>query len=494
MTTSGNTVYRAIKAQVAALEQSHNSLDTKVSSCEGKIGTLTAQREDTIGKLANFYLPELEADDVKTTLGALQTRVRELFDAKQKERTELDQKMEASAEERKHLEERLDQVDLQLREKAQQRDALLITVNKELGANADYVELGIQAEQAHARFDQNNKRYETFNGEAEVKLQVYHADPLFKYLLDRGFGTDQYLCSGLTKKLDTWVARTVNFDKAFADYKVLTSMPELMEAEINQQKEELNGLTRRLKDTEKEVANRQGLTQVITDGESLIEDRREVLGLIDAEKEEFADYAQKRKTLNSTKDPYLQRATDSLKRYLGGESLASLREKALATPSPDDDGLVEKIASIDQEVGQLKRTAKDFHTDHDGISTQLDDLRDLSSYFAKKNFNDDRSYFGNDFKIDALLTQYLNGETSIDDVKGEIQSHQKWKPREIVDDYHIPTTGHRNYGGGLGLPNIGGNNWPSIGGGSVFGGGLGGGGFSSGGGIGGGGFTSGRGI
>jgi chromosome segregation ATPase len=504
MTTSGNTIYRAIKAQVAALEQSSSNLDAKLSGCERKIDELSNRREGVIGRLASFYLPELEADDVRITLGALQTRVKELFDAKQKERAELDQKMKDSAEERKQLEAGLEQVDLRLEEKTKQRDTLLIAVNRELGANADYLQLGIQAEQAHARLDQNQKRYDTFNGEAEVKLQAYRADPLFKYLLNCHFGTDRYLGSGLTRKLDTWVAKVVNFNKAFADYKTLVSMPELMRIEIDRQSEELEDLKGRIRSVEIKVADNQGLTPVIKEGETLSAERTRTLGLIEAEKEEFAGYAQKRKILDSTKDPYLQAATDSLKKYLGGESLASLREKALATPSPEDDGLVERIVQIDQEVGQLKRTAKDLHVDHGAISTQLGELRDLSAYFAKKGFNNDRSYFGSEFKVDTLLTQYLQGETTLEELKTEISSHHKLKPREVEDDYHIPTSGRRSYGGGidLGLPKAGGSDWPSFGGGSVFGGsggsifggGIGGGGFSGGSGVGGGGFTSGKGI
>lgn len=59
----------------------------------------------------------------------------------------------------------------------------------------------------------------------EGKRKPYEADPLFMYLLDRGFGTPRYQAIPLVRYFDRKVARYIGFEDARRDYAVLVELP-----------------------------------------------------------------------------------------------------------------------------------------------------------------------------------------------------------------------------------------------------------------------------
>lgn len=64
--------------------------------------------------------------------------------------------------------------------------------------------------------------------DARQKAPAYEHDPLFAYLLERGYGLPSYAGVGVFAVLDGWVARLVDFPRHFADYQRLKAIPERM--------------------------------------------------------------------------------------------------------------------------------------------------------------------------------------------------------------------------------------------------------------------------
>ena len=59
----------------------------------------------------------------------------------------------------------------------------------------------------------------------EQKGRPYRNDPLFAYLLDRGYGTTAYKGRGLVAGLDGWVAKLTGFDTARQHFAMLNAWP-----------------------------------------------------------------------------------------------------------------------------------------------------------------------------------------------------------------------------------------------------------------------------
>lgn len=479
MTRSGSTVYKSIKEKVAEAEKEQERFSNSVYKCEADIESFVNERENCYTQLATVYLPEMTAQSVKETLKEVQGEVQKIFKAKQERRKELEDSMQASIKKKKGLESKLDNVTEQLNQEAAERDKLKSEVMKELNSNKGYINLSSEARQNGERLAKNQKRLEEFKAEAKEKLPLYDKSKLFTYLLNRKFGSPDYQGRGIARILDAAVSDVVNYKEMKKNYDFLRSMPELMKIEFDKRKEESESLIKKLQNIEKESADRHGLTAVIEAGNKTGKARENVMAEIARLDDSYKQYAQERKEIDNTKDAYHQEAIKKLKSYLKGDDINELKKMARATAGTEDDKLVQRMEEIDLNIRSLKDNSKEAKAKRDEMQNKLNDLKDIQSKYTKKDYESSRSYFDDNFDVNALLTGYMLGRHSSDHCWGQIGEHQHFR-RE--DSY--------SYGGGRSGGGGGGGSYDSDGGGGGFGGG----GFSGGGGFGGGGFSSGGGF
>ncbi len=488
MTISGKKVYESIRTRIRAAENEQEGLSRELSAYEQGISTLTDQREQYFARLAMFYLPELDAAAVKNTLKELQDDVKNIFNERQQRRAQLDKLLSQSREKKAGLEEKLATADRQLEETVTQREQLKKALAEELAANPLYQNLHGHAGQAQTRLEQNKKRHETFTIQATQKLAAYTQEPLFDYLLRRNFGVGNYGDLAITTKLDTWVAGKVNYKETKANYDFLKLMPEAIKAEIDRQQNELDLVVENMRMMETKAAEQRGLPPVLSQGKHLIEQRKKILTSLEKEDQEFCGYAQERTEADNAKGEYYQTALGKLKGYLKGNTVSQLKQRAKTTPSTEDDGLVDKIEQVDVEIKEIKAKAKGIQQQQSALTTKLDGLQRISRFYTSKDYESNRSYFDSGFNVDTFLLGYLGGQYSLEAVTGQIDSHQKFKPRETYSSYSSQSYSSRDDDSSH--HHSSGSSSSSSDSGSGFGGG----GFDSGGGFGGGGFSSGDGF
>lgn len=482
MTISGSSVHSDIKEKISEEENKVEELESKIYTCETKIENLGTERENIYTKLATTYLPELEAKTVRETLHGVQAEVEKIFKEKQEKRQDLEKLMSSSQEEKRKFEKTLNEVTDSLNQKVAERDKLRGEVAKELSSNSEYTELDKNAKQAEERLKGNKERVGEIETLAKEKLPAYEKNRLFMYLVKRKFRTKNYDKRGLIARLDSWVAGLINFASQKANYDFLKAMPELMAQEVSRRQGELDKVVEELEKIEKNVSDKYGLTKIIEQGEALASERNEIIQETDKKDLEYQKYAQERKTLDSTKDPYHIEAVQELKKYLKGESVQQLKQRARGTPRTEDDRLVGRLEEIDLEIRELKDKTKNIKLDRNKEEKKLEGLREIESTYRKRDYDSRRSYFDSSFDINSLLIGYLAGKYSHDCFMDEMKTSHHFKPLETYhssssysSSYHSSESSGISFGGGGG-------------------GGFGGGGFSGGGGFGGGGFSSGRGF
>ncbi len=466
--TSGSSVYQTITSKISGVEQEHKKAAQAIRKTEAQIDTLVQEREQRFNALAEFYLPELSAKEVKQTIHELQQTVRQIYAQKMQRTRELDGLMETSEERQHQLQQALGTVDKELEEKAGVRDTLEGKVAGELEQNSAYKSLHEAAGQAQARLEQNKVRAKTFSEEAAQSLKGYETEPLFMYLAKRSFGTDSYAGSGIRRRLDNWVARLVNYKENGPKYDFLRQMPAAIEEEIARQQESLDAVIMKLQGVEQEASTRLGLAGVISEGKLLEEKRQKVMQDISYETDAFKRYAQERDSLNSIKGKYHQQALGKLREYLTGSAIDELKRRAEETPDQRDDHLVDTIKGIDAKIKELKQSAKKVQQEQADLSKKLKGLREISSNYTGRDYESSRSYFDSGFDINPLLIGYLAGRLSSTQVITNIDSSHHFRPRQT---YSSSSSYSSSSGGGFG------------GGGFSSGGSFGGGGFSTGGGF-----------
>lgn len=76
--------------------------------------------------------------------------------------------------------------------------------------------------------DHLNRNWEKIVYEARDKARRYRDDPLFSYLVDRGYGTDGYRAFAPFRALDRLLARQINFRENHARYQGLINLEDWM--------------------------------------------------------------------------------------------------------------------------------------------------------------------------------------------------------------------------------------------------------------------------
>jgi hypothetical protein len=152
---------------------------------------------------------------------------------------------------------------------------------------------------------------------------------------------------------------------------------------------------------------------------------------------------------------------DTLKR----EQMRTLRERATATPSTDDDAAVDELTEIRANMPRIEQEAARSRALHDANTERVAKLEEIRTRFKESRYDAVSSEFVNGALIAALLTQLLGGSVGLADFWDALKKQQRY--RQLADP-RFGSGGFRR-GGGFG------------GGGFKTGGGFGRGGFKTGG-------------
>ncbi len=430
MGTSGKKVYETIVGKLHEVEGQVKDANQLVYDYEGKISALTLERDECYASLAVTYLPELEAESIKRTLSEVQETVREVFKEKQKRRKDLDGILVESNEGIKKLHTDLDSATENLNKKAAERENLTKIIASNLKKNLDYVALDNQAKEADLKLAQNKKSAEEVRKQSAEKLPAYENSKLFMYLKDRGFGTEEYSTGNVIRMLDSWVAKIIDYKNARNCYDFLVSMPELVKAEVDKRKSELDSVVIKLKDYENKESEKEGLPKIIEEASFIAKKRDDLIKKIDEENKVHDRYATERADIDSKKDPYHIEAIQKLKDYLKGEDISALKKIAKESDGDRDDKVVYRIEGIDSTIRDLKDKTKEAKSNRDSYQDKLTGLRDVEKNFTSSDYESHRSYFSDDFDMNTLLVGYLLGKSNTDQLNNSIKESQNFKPRE----------------------------------------------------------------
>ncbi len=486
---SGSEVYDLIKEKIDEIESDEKKLSQKVYELESNIDSSVQSREETYIKLANVYLPEMNAEAVKNTLHEFQRDVQRIFNEKQEKRKEIENRILQSSKKKKGLEMRLEEVTSKLNVKASERDKTQGLFGKELESYEGYNELYTKEGQLKETLRRNEIRVQEIKEQSKEKKISYEENKLFMYLVNKSRNSSNGENTGLVNWLDSWVAGIVNFDENKKHYDFLLAMPGLMEEELKARQAKYNKIVDDMSKIEKNIADRIGLTSIIEEGRQIGIERGSLIKNIAQTNFDVSSYAEERKSLDNTKGEYHEKALQKLKDYFKGEDIQYIKKRARETPGTEDDKLVDKIEELDNNISGSKSKIKEVKSRRDAVKDRLLGLRDIINDYTSNDYESERSYFDDDFDISDFLLGYMTGTMSKNVVLEEIEENQHFRPRPTYTPSSSSYSSRSSDDDDDDSWSIGSS---SRSGGSGFGGF---GGFSSGGGFGGGGgFSSGKGF
>ena len=473
--TSGKQVYGEIQDVIQEVESQSNKIGKQIQSIQTGTKDLAQQQEDTYVQLALVYLPEMEAKAVKQTIAEVRGDVQRIFDRKNERRLQLEELLSDTSAQRTKLQSKLKVVSTDFEKTTDEKEKIESAIKNDLAQNSSYVDVDKKYQFALERLKQDKRRAEAFEEEAKAKLSAYESNNLFMYLIQRKVNTPEQEGNNLTRILDDFVARVVNFEENKKSYAFLKAMPEKMEAEIEEEKTEVDALITKMQIIRDEAVQRYKLPPVLEECRTIEKTRNDLRRAIELADNELIKYQTEITQNDEKKGTYHLEAIKKLKGYLSGETLTKLKELARSTPSQEDDNLVERIESISDQFEKEKDRITDLKKQQSEIQRKLEELRGIERNFDSNDYDSSRSTFSSGFDVNSLLTGFILGKYSASHVNSEIGNNHHLKP---VETYHSSSSDWSSSSSSWG-----GSSSSHSGGGFSSGGGFGGGGSRTGGGF-----------
>ncbi|MBU0979422.1 MAG: hypothetical protein KJ709_01330 [Nanoarchaeota archaeon] len=448
---TGKKVKRNIEAQIAEQGRTCKSLSDDVYSIELFIASLKQEREQAYAELSAIYYPMLKGDvPVPAALTSLREDVQGIFTERQERRKVLEDLMETRQDRMDELSLELEDIDTRLDGIADERVELKQKMDEELDQNPDFNALETTVAQANARLAMHKLSVDELSNLAKKHLPGYN-ETIFQYLVNIGFQEKGYYPNRIQRNGDKWVEGKIpeGFKESKKIFDYLSLMPDLIREEVEKQHADLDEKTDKMKEYEKAISDKVGLTAKTAEGVRLAEERDRIIRRIGKKQEEYDDYAEKRTMLEQEKGDYQTRIKEK-ERYWLEHIGDTIRQKlAEGTPSERDDELVAMIKRLETKIEDQKTSSSSTQEARDAAQRHLKGMNKILSDFESSSYSASNSYFAHDFDVNSLFLAYLAGTMMPSRVNSEISDNQHFK--EVVtyksDSYsHSRNRGSNDYG------------------------------------------------
>ncbi|KAA1261520.1 hypothetical protein LF1_40700 [Rubripirellula obstinata] len=400
--------------------------DRLTSSADGR-DELFDQRGNALVKLAEHYLPELTPDAVRKTWTEVQPSFHELLRRKESAAQSVAEQLQSLIAEKEQQDQALLSVDAELDAASDQQDEVAAQVESSLQADDDFAKLSDRAAVAEAALERAEANLQEIDQDSARKLPAYEESTLFRYLRDQGFGTPDYKKRGFTRRMDRWVAKMVDYNKAKQGYEFLKETPQRMRQIIAEDREALDLVMTELERRRDVVAEQLGLPDRIEQVNALIGQRNEVLGKIDTLLDQCN---QKQIELTEIEDPrgtHYKEAIGMFRDMLSRVDQRDLERQARLTAEISDDQIVADLIDVDAEIESLDDANRRRQKDVSQQQVFLEDLGRLVQRFRAAGFDSGRSQFVGTLDIIEELNRARNvGDAEL--LWERIRSNQRWGP------------------------------------------------------------------
>ena len=399
----GKDVYKKITDKISGLEQDRRAVNTELAAVESSIEEDRRERERVFTLLASQFLPDLTAKSITETLPQLRKGVEELFQRKRTEREAIESQITIEEGLREFFNSSLMDVTGQLEEKASERERLLQVVDSTLGSNKDYSELVRRMKELMGQAAMARTKLGEARSEKLQRTDEFTSNPMFGYLLERGYGSPEYKGKFLARILDKWVARVIGYEQAKQRYAHLTGMPAKVEALLADKKHELRSVEEAVGQTDAKTREETGLTAVIEHGRRLYAERMDTFRQIEVSDKRYAALLTRRQELDDEKGTYYDSAVGMLKNYMKSRTILELKELASSTASTEDDTAVTSLEHLEQRINPNREKAKELKQKQQGIAVEIQKLKEVEREFIRKRYDSKNSHFKSGTDIDDLL-------------------------------------------------------------------------------------------
>ncbi len=445
--TSGRDALHTIDHAIADLRRKVSELISAAGTDSSTIAKLEAEELEIYQSFAQIRVAHVAATESTRHADPVDQKVRVLIEKHQSLVEDLRsdaQKLEAELasleQARKESEARHDRA-------VDEHDTSAARTRKRLEDEERYQGLADALENANAVVRRAALKLQSVQQTEKEKGAPYRADPLFRYLFDRSYGTRAYSAPPPFSWLDGWVARLIHYKDNRLNYERLRELPKFLEAHLNGLEEAADAAEDALENYERAELERDG----VADLKKIVEDTAQNLEAADAAIEtheaKLAEVNVRYERAAAGDSDFLKEAHSLVASEVAKLGLRDLARLAAETTSLQDESLVEALDDIADRKETLREAHREVSRSVKRERGTLSTLESIRKKFKRSHFDSPYSDFSGRQVVASLLSEFLTGALSGDQLWDQLERRHRTRRR----DWDIGMGG-RQWKDGFGLP------------------------------------------
>lgn len=408
----------------------YNHAAANLERLRGQVGEISQRRDqlevdrdDTLRKLAAFYLPDLTAESVQQAWAEIRPALSEILLRKDARVHDLREQLNEENGQRMKLEAGLQDLSEQLDAAENRQHAIAAEVESHLAGQPDFAELAKHAGMAEVALQRAQDNLDEISQDAARKLPAYNEDRLFCYLKDRRFGTSEYHHRGFTRRMDRFVANLIDYPKAKRDYDFLTNTPAAMRKIIAEDGAALDTVMAEIQDHRDRAAAKFGLPDQVAAAGSLAAQRESTITRLDAQTAACESTQTQLNGIESPKGEFYRDAIELFRTLLAEKSSGKLREEARHTPEVTDDQIVASLGGIENQMEHSEQTNRHHQDELQQRQEIYQSIGRLIQRFRASGFDRPRCRFSDSLDLPGSLER-INSPADVDALWDSIRRAQ----------------------------------------------------------------------
>ncbi|WP_196784733.1 coiled-coil domain-containing protein [Crateriforma conspicua] len=427
MPLTGPQVHQQLLTAQAGQQNRLQQARQQIQNADQRREQLEQQRDHTMVELAEYFLPELTPDAVRTTWQEIRPTINEILHRKEQAVDDLRQQLDQIALQHGHAEQTLTEWNAQHDLIEEEIESLAATIESRLAADPKFAQLSEQAARAEAALERAEDNLNEADQDAVRKLPAYEESDLFTYLKDRDFGTGQYKPRGMTRRIDRWLAKLIGYQQAKRNYDFLKSTPESMRQIIAEDRAALDTVMAELERMRDDLARELGADALKVRREQITAERNQAtdtLNKLDQQSEQI------QRDLNALADrhcDYYQKAIAAFRGMIERSDTRALQQRARQTVSLTDDQIIARMNGLESEIGQLDATVAGWRNQISTHQQIFEAIGRLIQRFRSAGFASGRCLFADSLDVLGSLAR-ADDTYDVEAVWDQIRRTQSWGP------------------------------------------------------------------
>lgn len=440
---NGRSLLSSFDGEVARLALALRLVEDDITANERRIAAANAEREAAYTELAEIY----SADDgtLAASFGEISRRLQSLFNEKMRRSSEVNALIERTAGLIADLQAQIPAAQEAEHARQTRLDETRRAVEADLAADPAFQIIKREADDLLAATRQAEAAHQRIRAECEAKLAAFTGNRLFRYLVAVKYGTPDYRGRGLVAAGDRWVAERVAWHHNHPPFTILNELPDFVEKRVlaARKKSDLAATAVALHVQARELAL--GVVAARTARASATQALTTLRDQIAKLETQHAALGEERRSIDSGRDPFRQRAKAEMKAFLATHPASVLKAKATATANPRDNALAEQVERAELAINEGRRQVKRLVEDRSEATA-----RHRRAVVARHKFSSDYtgSYdeFDSGIDMNNLLWGYIAGSTSERALWSSVDRHHH--DTTPTYSYNSSSSGHGSSGGG----------------------------------------------